>query len=354
MKKYLFFITKLGHGGAERVATNVANKYAEERENDVRVILTYDNESAYTLNESITTCVLPFSNNHFLRIVKRFVYIHKYIKKEAPDIVVSIPEGTSWYIALDSLLQKKYKMVLSQRADPKVEYPNRLKRRIINWIFSRSDKVVFQTKEQMSFFDENVQKKGSIILNPIIEHLPKRKTDNLKHSIFTFCRLCEEKNLNLLIDGFAEITNKYSDFTLDIWGKGPLEDELKERVKSMGLSDKIIFHGYSSNIHEDICDSYMFISTSNHEGLSNAMLETMAMGFPVICTDCPCGGARMVINDHVNGLLIPVEDTRALVNAMIEIIEDSALREKISLNAEKIKSDLSSDKIFSQWKSVIE
>lgn len=56
----------------------------------------------------------------------------------------------------------------------------------------------------------------------------------------------------------------------------------------------------------------MFVSSSDFEGISNSMLEAMGMGLPVVVTDCPVGGARMVIQDGVNGLLVPVGDTKTM------------------------------------------
>ena len=98
----------------------------------------------------------------------------------------------------------------------------------------------------------------------------------------------------------------------------------------------------------------MFVSSSDHEGLSNSMLEAMAIGLPTVCTDCPCGGARMVIEDRENGILTPVGDKDALYRAMCEVIDNDVLRNKISENALRVKESYSLDKILGEWKSIIE
>lgn len=95
MKKVVFFITKLGHGGAERVATIVANEFAKDNDYEVFVVLTYDNENAYKLDSRIKTIILPFSRNHFIRILLRQYKIHKILRVIKPDAVISIPEGTT-------------------------------------------------------------------------------------------------------------------------------------------------------------------------------------------------------------------------------------------------------------------
>ena len=98
----------------------------------------------------------------------------------------------------------------------------------------------------------------------------------------------------------------------------------------------------------------MFVSSSDYEGLSNSMLEAMAIGLPCVCTDCLGGGAREVIKDRENGLIVPMNDAEAMCRAMKEYIEDPALAEKCSLNAAAIREELSVEKITRQWLDIIE
>ena len=107
------------------------------------------------------------------------------------------------------------------------------------------------------------------------------------------------------------------------------------------------------NVHELVINAAMFVSTSDFEGLSNSMLEALSMGLPTICTDCPCGGARMVIEDGVNGFLIPVNNQKSLVDKMLLIAGSSELTIKLSNNALKINNKLNVDNICKQWISLL-
>jgi glycosyltransferase involved in cell wall biosynthesis len=98
----------------------------------------------------------------------------------------------------------------------------------------------------------------------------------------------------------------------------------------------------------------MYVSSSDYEGLSNSMLEAMAIGLPVICTDCPCGGARMVIKNYDNGILVPVRNTERLAEAMSEIADNYELSNMLSIRARRIREYLAPDKITAQWIQVIE
>ena len=97
----------------------------------------------------------------------------------------------------------------------------------------------------------------------------------------------------------------------------------------------------------------MFVLPSNYEGLSNSMLEAMAIGLPCICTDCPCGGARMVIEDGVNGYLVPVGDDKALLERM-ELADDCAAPLIRMEYVCKLRARLSSKDIANKWLKVIE
>ena len=121
----------------------------------------------------------------------------------------------------------------------------------------------------------------------------------------------------------------------------------------MACKNKIHILPAQKDIHSIIKDYAMFVSSSDFEGMSNSMLEAMAIGLPTICTDCPAGGARAVIKDHENGILVPVNDVQAMANAMKEIAGDSELAEKLSLNGTKLREELSVNKIVNQWMEII-
>ena len=102
------------------------------------------------------------------------------------------------------------------------------------------------------------------------------------------------------------LANEFKDYKLVIYGQGVLEDELRQANSNLGLTDRVLLPGFATNILEQERPCITFVSSSDFEGISNSMLEAMGMGPPVVVRDCPVGGARMVIQDGVNGLLVPV------------------------------------------------
>ena len=122
----------------------------------------------------------------------------------------------------------------------------------------------------------------------------------------------------------------------------------------LGIGEKVIFHGFVKNLHEHIKDASIYVMSSNYEGISNGMLEALAMGIPVVATDCPIGGAKMYIEHGINGLLVPVGDEEKLTEALTTMIERPEYAESLGRRAINIRRDLSVENIGLMWKRVID
>jgi len=116
----------------------------------------------------------------------------------------------------------------------------------------------------------------------------------------------------------------------------------------------VLLPGLSSDVAKDIRGAKLFVLSSDFEGMPNALLEAMALGLCCISTDCPCGGPRAVIEDGVNGCLIPVGDEEALRKAMQGLLADDEKRRSVAANARESAKKFSPDEIFSQWKNYVE
>ena len=163
-------------------------------------------------------------------------------------------------------------------------------------------------------------------------------------------RLAPQKNHAMLIRSFAAFHKTHPDYTLSIYGEGELREMLAGMIRDAGLSDCVFLEGNDPAVLTKIRDAEMFVLSSDFEGMSNALLESMAMG--IACISPACEGSADVIRDGENGLLVPVGDEDALLYAMCRFADDPALREKTERAAAADMAGLSPARIVRKWEAV--
>lgn len=147
----------------------------------------------------------------------------------------------------------------------------------------------------------------------------------------TVGRLAEVKNQQLLIEAVGYLYTKRpilrGTLRLVLVGDGPLKPQLVERVKQLGLSDVVWFSGDRNDVPALMQLMDIFILPSLAEGISNTLLEAMASGLPVIATSV--GGNVELVEEGVNGRLVPVNNVVAMADAVAELVDDPTLRQSM-------------------------
>lgn len=251
------------------------------------------------------------------------------------------------------------RVIISERGDPVRLMKKRYGYNFIKKYYQRADAVVFQTNDAMAAYPDNISQKGSVIFNPVNSSLPEPYFGERNKNITTFCRISRQKNLPILAEAFALFHKDFSNYRLKIIGEPQNDDdraalaETKALIENLGIGDFVDFLPFNSNVHNDIIKDAMYINSSDYEGMSNAMLEAMAIGMPVVCTDCPIGGASAVIRNGENGMLVKVKNSREMYEAMKKIAENSAFADKLSRNAAKIRNELSLESTAEKWMELL-
>lgn len=351
-KKIMFVTGSITGGGAEKVITLLANGCAEAGA-QVSLAILRERQESYTVSDKVR--VFRIKTGKF-KLISRLKGLRQAIKESDADTLVPFLSLIAMYTLVASVgLKKRY--VLSENGDPNTkisELPS--KDRIAKLIMGKmqfirvADRIVFQTPDAQSYYCKAVRDKSEIIPNPLdCRALPNRYTGEREKRIIAAGRLSEEKNFPLLLSGFAEFLKTFPDYTLTICGEGAERKKLTSLAAELGIADKVSLPGFCEDIHDRMHRAAMYVSTSNHEGISNSMLEALGMGVPTIVTDCPVGGAGMFVRTDETGILIPMNDEEALVAAMIKIASDKEYADRVSAEAEKVREELSSENICRRW-----
>ncbi|MCI8899276.1 MAG: glycosyltransferase family 4 protein [Lachnospiraceae bacterium] len=357
MKRIVLFISSLQKGGSERVMVNLA-EYFHRRRYDVILVTQYRLEEEYPISPEIRrVCSEPdesaLQGGRIRNFCVRFGALREIWNAYKPDVILSFL-GKNNLMAVATAAFLPSKVAVSVRGEPTMEYEGRLMQMIARFVFRFSDGVVLQTEGARAFFPKAVQKKSVILSNPLNEQfLNKRICEEREDLIVAAGRLDENKNHAMLIHAFAKIAEEYPAVRLVIYGEGALRTALETLVEEKGLGGRISLPGNVSDVADHICKARIFTLTSNTEGMPNSIMEAMALGIPVIATDCPCGGPSALIEDGVNGLLVPVGDAFALADAFRRIFEDREFELRLRENARGITEKLSPDRVDGEWEAYL-
>ncbi len=395
-KEFIFFMKLMNGGGAERVISLLSSAFVSKGyptilvithqklkdadlnniDNRIKVISLVDEVAEYKHSSFIPGFLLflsrvfgkfskllrnrdsYFSSNlkYISRNYSSIKYLREFMKEHSAATVIAFLYDSIFLSLLSKT--KSNTVIVSERGDPE-QTKSYTTKAFLHTIMPKADKVVFQSPDVADWYKHNLNIDGTVIFNPVKPGLPEPYFGERNKRIVNFCRIEQQKNLLLLCDAFKLFHNDFPDYELDIYGDLPgstdesYKIKLTEHIKALRCEKYIHILPARNDIHDIIKNYSMFVSSSDSEGMSNSMLEAMAIGLPCVCTDCPAGGARAIIKDKVNGLLTPVCDAEAIYLAMVKIASDKELANKLSLNAQKIKIELSLDKIIKQWMDVI-
>ena len=134
-----------------------------------------------------------------------------------------------------------------------------------------------------------------------------------------------------------------------IFGEGTQKEKLRALTKAYHMEERVFFMGESSTIEEEIKDAKVFVLSSNYEGLPNVVMEAMALGLPIISTDCPCGGPRMLIDHNNSGILVEPNNLEDMVRGMVTLLRDPSFGESLGNNAKTASYEFKPEKIYKAW-----
>lgn len=353
-----FYIGSLHKGGAERVFVNLAEYFLREGYR-VTMVTQYRKEDEYELPDGATRVISDItkeelSKSRVVNFYRRMKKLHQIWKTAQPDMVLSCIGKNNFMTVVTTMLTKT-KPVVSVVGEAREEYPNRLMRMLADLLFPHAAGIILQTERSRYFFRKKIQKKAVILPNSLNPDFIKPRYEGVRDkSIVSVGRMDANKNHEMMIRAFAALSDKYPEYTLTIYGDGELHTYLEELAGKLGVGGRVFLPGVIPDVASRIEKASVFLLTSYSEGVSNALIEALATGLGVISTDVPSGGTVELMEDGVNGLIIPVGDQKALEEAMDRLLRDPGYADRLGREAARIQERLAPERVNRLWQEYFE
>ena len=277
----------------------------------------------------------------------------KIIKELQPELSISFQLDAN-VLNILACLNTRTKSVVCERCDPYKPFYYKLK--LVKPLFRWADGAVFQLEKAKEYYSV-IRKETAVIPNPVFQNTdtvalqPFYERENIIVTLGRFDMF--QKRQDILIRAFGKFHKQYPQIKLHIYGDGEDKGKIEKIIRTSGLQDCVVLAGVTNRPREVIRNAKFFVLSSAFEGIPNALIEAMTTGIPCISTDCSPGGASFLIEDGVNGRLVPVNDVEALYRKMCRFMEDGVRADKMGLNGKRIVERFPKEQIIDRWNSYL-
>lgn len=353
MKKLLVVTDHIKDYGAEKVLMWVA-KNVGGKNLHTTIACTYNTsgeeliDNVIIYNSGLEETVGYNSITYFLHLYKFYTQMFKH---NHYDYVLSFGLN-SYYILVLLKAFFNYKLVVSERNDP--VFLQSFFLNIKRYLYRFADIVVFQTDGAKTCFGHRTQEKSVVIPNPVNIPIKCWKRDATRAQIASVGRLdtFKQKRQDLLLKAFRKILSEHPNYILNLYGDGDGRRKLELLAENLGIKDNVFFHGKISNVTEELLKNEIYVLTSDFEGIPNSLMEAMALGMPVVSTDCSPGGARLLIDNKINGLIVARGDIENIANSIIYDIEHKTEADAMAVKAREKMKIFTPSEIIQKWRAV--
>lgn len=283
--KIAFVISSLYGGGAERVASILANQWVSKGCDVAFFLTSKSTRESYFIDKRIKVFRLPLKSKFDKLPMVKSDRLTDLIDSYSADIIVSFLSMPSYYASC-AAKNLGIPFVCSERCDP--SKVNSVFLKVLRTMtLHRAKYIVFQGKNAKEYFSKTIQKKSSIIINPVSVNPSTSK--QICKTIVSAGRLEDLKGFDILIKSFEKVHKEFPDYNLKIYGEGSKKDKLIELTKSLKLDKSVNILPFTKDLHNRISECSLYVLSSRYEGMPNILFEACLLGIPSVATDCPVG-----------------------------------------------------------------
>lgn len=348
-------------GGAERVMSILANSWVSADKEVTLITMSPTDADWYKLNRAVSRIGLnlrqssPTIVRALLNNLRRIHGLRREIMSSRPDTVISFGDSCNVLTVL-ACMGSDIPVVISQRGDwaaTKTTKP--VWARLRDAVYRLADAVVVPSRAVADSVRGVVNgNRVWVIPNPIAIAPSERKAgENRSKTIVSVGRLSPEKGFDLLIRAFGACAPLNPGWSLIIYGEGEQRLVLERLIEELQLKDRVSLPGQVREPVNHIWTADLFVLSSYTECFPNALCEAMAIGLPVIATDCPSGPSE-IIRHGVDGILVRPNNSEALFAAMHALINDPDTRRQFGARAREVTERFALEKVIGMWDALLQ
>lgn len=277
--------------------------------------------------------------------------LSRYLRSLQGGAVVTMQPGLN--IALARLGSSSYVRV-AQDHRPFVTRPKNLIDAYAKYA-DRYDAFLALTDEDTSHYQELMRGRARVqTMSNGAPHYPGEPSPLTAKVAIAAGRLDGTKGFDLLIDAWSRVAARHPDWELRIFGQGSRQQDLERQIDDLGLQGKVRLMGFTTELEKELAASSVFVLSSRAEGYPMVLLEAMGRGLPLVSTDCPAGGPRDIIDEGVNGFLVPNKDVDGLADGIIRMLDlDDESRRRMGKAALEKAAEGSQERVAEKWADLL-
>lgn len=365
--KILIVIHSLASGGAERVAVNQANYWADNG-HDVTVV-TMDDQDAdfFALDSRVQRIALGLSraSPHVFGALAanwtRLIRLRRLLLSLRPDVALGMMTLANVLLAIAGK-GLGIPCIGSEHTHPPMIPLGFVWEHLRKITYGMLDAIVVLTPESAEWVKTNTAAKSVIVIPnaspfPLPDLAPRIDPHTVGRAhgkrLLAVGRLVPEKGFDLLLDAFSRVRQAHAGWDLVIVGEGPEREALMRRIEQSGLLGRVFMPGNMGNMGDWYNSADLYVMSSRFEGFGNTLAEALSHGVAAVSVDCLCG-PRHILRHEMDGLLVPSGDVQALASALAWLMSDDSLRQSFAARAIEARERFSPASVSGQWEALFQ
>ena len=356
-QRIAFVITDISGGGAARVAAILCGEWVAAG-HEVHLI-TYERPGTapvYGVDGQVTRHqldavkssggALGFAANNATRVRR----LRRVLREIAPTGVIAFLLESN-VTAVLAAWRLGVPVLISERTHPEHYRLPAAKEALRRFLYPRAHRLCVQSADVRDWYKNRLGIDSCVIANPVAAMAPsvsdEARPAGRRRRMIGLGRLEQRKGYDRVIAAFARVHQQAPLWDLEIFGEGPSRADLLAQAAQLGVAERVFLPGVTVKAFHEMQTADLFVHASRYEGYPNAVIEALAAGLCVIATDSP--GAMGEILGGGHGLLVADDDIEALSTAMLQVMQDDALRSAYAAKAGEAIRKLEPAVIAQRW-----